>query len=71
MADTTIGQRFGTLTVLARATNTKGDGHYTGRVRYRCRCDCGLIAVVRTSWLPSGKAKCRAGCKPKEEASCG
>lgn len=66
-ADAMTGQRFGTLTVLARATNTKGDGRNAGRVRYRCRCDCGLIAVVRTSWLPSGKAKRRAGCVVKEE----
>lgn len=71
MADVTAGQRFGTLTVLARATNTKGNARNAGRIRYRCRCDCGLIAVVRTSWLANGKAKCRAECKPKEEPSCG
>lgn len=62
MSTATLGQRFGTLTVLSRATNTKPHGRNTGRVRYRCRCDCGLIAIVRTSWLPRGKAKCRAGC---------
>ena len=43
-----IGQRYGKLTVLEAAENVGG------RTAWRCRCDCGGEAVVRTSRLRTG-----------------
>lgn len=51
--------RYGSLTVLARATNTRGGGMNAGNKRSRVQCDCGRIVVIRTSWLERGKVtKC-------------
>ena len=49
------GMRFGKLEVLGPAANI---GRYTA---WRCRCDCGNEAVVRTSSLTAGKTK-SCGC---------
>lgn len=43
------GQRYGRLTVLGPAENI---GTYTA---WRCRCDCGREAVVKTNRLRSGR----------------
>ena len=43
------GQRFGKLTVLERAENSR-----TGLVRYKCQCDCGNITTVINSHLLGG-----------------
>lgn len=42
------GQRFGKLTVIGPAENM-GD-----RTAWTCRCDCGAVAVVRTTHLRGG-----------------
>lgn len=43
------GQRFGRLTVIERAHNTKD-----GRPKWNCLCDCGNLTVVRGKELRSG-----------------
>ena len=52
------GQKFGRLTVIERAENTK-----SGKARWLCRCDCGRIKSksVTTNDLMSGKIK-SCGC---------
>ncbi len=50
-----VGQRFGSLTVLAY------DGKWNGMHRWRCRCDCGNETVVGQSLLQNGKTK-SCGC---------
>lgn len=45
-----IGQKFGSLTVIAPADNIDG------RTAWRCRCDCGRECVVKTVRLRSGHA---------------
>lgn len=50
------GQRFGKLTALAPAENVGG------RTAWRCRCDCGREAVVKTCNLCSGHTK-SCGCR--------
>jgi hypothetical protein len=53
------GQRFGLLTVVRRAENSR-----FGQARWECRCDCGNTAV-RTGWvLRSGHIK-SCGCLPR------
>ena len=54
------GKRFGRLTVIERADNSD-----KGRVRWKCRCDCGNNSVVRSSDLLSGATK-SCGCLTKE-----
>lgn len=54
------GKRFGRLTVIERADNSG-----KGRVRWKCRCDCGNNSVVRSSDLLSGATK-SCGCLTKE-----
>jgi hypothetical protein len=49
-------QRFGRLTVLSLARRTKD-----GRIRWRCRCDCGGEATAGTTDLKSGNTK-SCGC---------
>ena len=54
-----IGQKFGRLTVLERAKNDK-----QGRARWKCRCTCGNICIVRsTNLLSDHSASC--GCLHK------
>lgn len=45
-----IGQKFGSLTVIAPADNIDG------RTAWRCRCGCGRECVVKTVLLRSGHA---------------
>lgn len=56
MAVDLTGQRFGTLVVI-RKTPERRHGH----VMWECKCDCGGIALVRTSSLVSGATQ-SCGC---------
>ena len=47
-----MGQKFGKLTVIERAENTKA-----GKTRWLCQCDCGNRKVVTGSDLRSGHRK--------------
>ena len=49
------GERFGRLTVVRRAENTKHGG-----AQWLCQCDCGNVKVVRTSALHGNTKSC--GC---------
>ena len=53
-----IGQKFGKLTVIGRAENSKN-----GKAKWLCRCDCGKLKQknVTTNDLKSGKVK-SCGC---------
>lgn len=56
------GQRFGRLTVISRAENSR-DNH----VRWNCRCDCGNVAeAVRAGHLKSGNTT-SCGCAHIED----
>lgn len=56
------GQRFGKLTVISRAENSR-DNH----VMWDCRCDCGkLTNPIRSCHLKSGNTT-SCGCAHKEE----
>ena len=62
------GTVFGKLTVLRRATNTKGRGGNVGNVRYRCGCACGYgRVIVRGRDLRSGKVKACVKCSGLSE----
>lgn len=50
------GQKFGRLTVLERAENAKN-----GSAQWKCRCECGNIAIVRSDSLRSGTIR-SCGC---------
>lgn len=54
------GQRFGMLTVIKRAKNSR-----TGRVRWICKCDCGKRTVVQAGNLVTGEVQ-SCGCLIKE-----
>ncbi len=55
------GQKFGRLTVMSRAENTKD-----GKAKWKCKCDCdGKIVEVRSTKLRSGETK-SCGCLQKE-----
>lgn len=56
------GQRFGKLTVVQRAENTK-----TGQAQWLCRCDCGNEIVVRRGNLQSGNTE-TCGCSKNKPA---
>ena len=53
------GQKFGRLTVISRAENSKINGHI--KVRYNSLCDCGKYCVVYASDLKSGNTR-SCGC---------
>jgi hypothetical protein len=55
LADDLSGRRFGRLLVLGRAEGRTP----RGRLRWRCRCDCGAEVVVEGGLLRAGK---RTGC---------
>lgn len=57
------GLRFGRLTVLERAPQTKRSG-----ISWVCRCDCGNIAVVHGTELRRGETK-SCGCLHSETVS--
>lgn len=59
MVDLT-GKKFGRLTVVSRAENSKG-----GKSRWLCRCECGNECVVHGSSLKSGNTK-SCGCIRRE-----
>lgn len=46
-----IGQRFGHLTVIARADLTNRSPSEKGRAYWICRCDCGTIKEISTKHL--------------------
>lgn len=54
------GQRFGRLVALVRVENGTG-----GKVRWRCRCDCGVEVEVFASGLRSGRTR-SCGCLRRE-----
>lgn len=56
------GQRFGKLTVIKRAPNSR-----TGQVKWQCECDCGTICDVRACNLLSGSAMSCGCMKSKGE----
>lgn len=58
-----LGQRFGRLTVIARAPNTAD-----GRAVWECRCDCGSTKVVTAKMLRDGKTS-SCGCYRRERQS--
>ncbi len=55
-----VGERFNRLTVLERAGNNK-----SGKVCFRCRCDCGCEIIVTGNHLLSGNTK-SCGCLKHE-----
>lgn len=57
------GQRFGRLTVLERAENSKD-----GKARWICKCDCGNIKTILGTHLRRGKIV-SCGCYSHEKAS--
>lgn len=54
------GEKFGRLTVVSRAENSKG-----GKSRWLCRCECGNECVVHSSSLKSGNTR-SCGCIRRE-----
>lgn len=58
-----MGQKFGRLTVIERAKNTKD-----GRAQWKCKCDCGNELIVRGKNLRNGSTK-SCGCLQKERTS--
>ena len=58
-----MGQKFGRLTVIERAENTKD-----GRAQWKCKCDCGNELIVRGKNLRNGSTK-SCGCLQKERTS--
>lgn len=57
------GRRFGKLTVIKRST----EKHHTHRVMWECRCDCGNVVNVVSSYLVHGETK-SCGCYKVEFA---
>ena len=56
------GQKYGRLTVIEAVTNNQYKNKNT---RYKCRCDCGKVVIVRSDWLKEGRVK-SCGCYGKE-----
>lgn len=54
------GQVFGRLTVIERAENSKG-----GKVRWLCRCECGVEKIIRGSNLTNNRSL-SCGCLNRE-----
>ena len=52
------GQRFGMLVAIERML-----GRQSGKVAWRCRCDCGNTVVYLGAFLRSGKFR-SCGCVP-------
>lgn len=55
------GQRFGRLTVIKRAENSKDGG-----ARWLCKCDCGNEIIVKAGSLKSGNTQ-SCGCFEREQ----
>lgn len=58
-----IGNRYGYLTVIERASNDK-EGH----ARWKCKCDCGNETIVLGKHLRSGNTK-SCGCYQRQRAT--
>jgi hypothetical protein len=58
-----VGQRFGRLTVVARAPNSK-----IREARWHCRCDCGGSTVSKGRALRAGLSQ-SCGCRQREISS--
>lgn len=58
-----IGREFGRLTVMERGENTKD-----GKARWKCRCKCENIVVVRAGDLQSGDTQ-SCGCLHREKVT--
>lgn len=57
-----VGQKFGKLIVLSRTQNST-----TGFSRWKCKCDCGAIKIIRGTNLIHGYSR-SCGCLQKEIA---
>lgn len=55
-----VGQRYGRLLVIARATN-----NLKNQSRWLCRCDCGTEKVIPSTYLRTGDVK-SCGCYRRE-----
>lgn len=62
-----VGKKFGSLTVIERATNHK-QRNGSEKIRYKCLCDCGNICVVNACHLVDGHTK-SCGCHQKKVTS--
>lgn len=58
-----IGQKFGKLTVISRAENSKSN-----KTRWNCVCDCGNTSIPTGSALKNGKSS-SCGCNQRVAAS--
>ena len=58
---TLINQRIGTLTVIGRTRNERGN-----RARFICRCDCGKERIIFADELLTGKFEPCDCMKPKK-----
>lgn len=59
------GQRFGYWTVIEMGERSK-----TGRIRWKCKCDCGNVCDVKPNMLKSGRSKsCGCGISGKRNAT--
>lgn len=59
-----VGKRFGRLVVLERCGR---DAHHN--ILWRCRCDCGVVRLVRASHLRMGQVQ-SCGCWKKDCMKC-
>ena len=57
------GQKFNRLTVLEL-----GERNSSGQIQWKCKCDCGNIVLVTTTYLKTGHTK-SCGCFSREMAS--
>ncbi len=57
-----VGNKYGRLTVVARAENTPG-----GKARWKCQCECGNETIVSGVDLRGGKVQ-SCGCLQKENS---
>lgn len=57
------GMRFGRLTVIERAENSKD-----GKARWKCRCDCGNICIIQGKLLFNGNTN-SCGCYKRQHTS--
>lgn len=57
------GQKFNRLRVLGL-----GERNSAGQLQWKCKCDCGNIVLVTTTYLKTGHTK-SCGCLSREMAS--
>lgn len=67
-AENLIGQKFGRLTVIRRATPEEWPRGAGRHAKWYCQCDCGKCVLVQSSELKSGNIK-SCGCFAKERAA--